>query len=101
MSQTRLDELNMLVSEAIHAAENDMHEMSGHQRAAYRRVSEIEAEIAELIPVDLLEGAVARMGAVRAAVNAGDMARASELVEKYVAAGISDTLKNALRALLS
>lgn len=100
MSQARMNELNVLVSNAIYAAERDVHTTSGEQRAAYREVSQLEAEIAELVPADELEGAIARLGAVRTAVYAGDRERASQLVAQYVAAGVSGELKGQLNALL-
>ena len=64
------------------------------------RLSVLEAEIAELVPAREVEGAIARRGAVRAAVNAGDKERARNLVDQYVKVGISEELRDQLDALL-
>lgn len=52
---------------------------------AYWSVSCVEAEIAESLPADSEEGAIARRGAVRAALAAGLPVPAKELADRYMA----------------
>lgn len=80
-----LDFLYPLVTEAIRRAEilEDLH--SPNARAAYAEVSLLEAKIAELLPASHPEGALARRGAVRAALAARELARAQQLAERFLA----------------
>ena len=80
-----LDALYPLVTEAIRRAEvlDDLNAPGA--APAYLDVSLLEAKLAELLPVSDVEGAIARRGAVRAAVAAGDLPRAQELWARYAA----------------
>jgi hypothetical protein len=81
-----MDELNERVTEAILRAEAlEDQGASAEMRGAYLTVSFIEEEIAEATPPSGTEGAIARRGAVRAAIKAGVPARARDLAERYLA----------------
>lgn len=54
-------------------------------KAAQRRVAELEGRIAALLPPDDVEGAIARRGAVRAAIAAGDREWAQRLAAEFIA----------------
>jgi hypothetical protein len=71
----------------------------GSQEAqdAYRRISDLEEQLARLKPTDV-DGAMARVGAVSAALRAGDWLRASRLVEEFIV-GAPDDVAMALREL--
>ena len=77
--------LNSLVSGAIWRAEQL--EAHGIRSAAqgWAEVSSIEEELAKVMSVSVSEGRIARRGAVRAALKAGDYARAHALADGYVA----------------
>ena len=92
-----LQELNMLVSGAIFRAE---HCTPGTTEAedAYREVSRLEEEIAHMVGHDALEGAVARVGAVDAALRAGDWLRAAALADLFATDAPAE-LQQQLRAL--
>ncbi|NJL29944.1 MAG: hypothetical protein HC897_19640 [Thermoanaerobaculia bacterium] len=51
---------------------------------AYLEVTLIEEQIAELLPASNPEGALARWGAVRAAVVANENVRAHRLAERFL-----------------
>lgn len=79
-----IDALNERVTEAILRAEAlEVNGPSADVSEAYLVVSFYEEEIAELLPASDEEGAIARRGAVRAALVAGVPERAMELVERY------------------
>ncbi|MGJ5221026.1 hypothetical protein ACQR16_32920, partial [Bradyrhizobium oligotrophicum] len=89
------------VTEAIRRAES----LDGLDAAAaigaYLEVSLLEEQIALLLPPGDVEGAIARRGAVRAAISARDFARATELVSKFSQEpGVGGALSFELRALL-
>jgi hypothetical protein len=70
-------------------------------RDAHRDVLLLEERIASLQPASNPEGAIARRGAVRAAIAAGDLSRARELAERFSAeAGASDLLKRELNKMI-
>lgn len=79
-----LDSLYPLVSEAIRRAEilDDLGAPGAED--AYADVSLIEERIAELVSPTDEEGALARRGAIRSAMSAGDMRRARSLAERFV-----------------
>jgi hypothetical protein len=79
-STIELEHLNASVSGAISRAE---HAEPGTPEAesAYREVSHIEEAIAKLIPPDQVQGAVARVGAITAALSANDWLRAAQLAD--------------------
>ncbi len=80
-----LDSLYLVVTEAIQRAEtlDDLHAPGAQQ--AHLDVSLIEERIAEVAPASEPEGAVARRGAVRAAVKAKDHQRAKNLADRFLA----------------
>lgn len=79
------EELYPLVTEAIRRAETleDLH--APGTAKAYLDVSLLEEKIAETLPASDPEGAVARRGAVRAALSAREYGRARELIERFIA----------------
>ena len=96
------DTLNTLVTGAIWRAEQL--EVRGIPSAgdAWAEVSYLEEELAKVVPASDPEGRVARRGSVRAALKAGDYARATALLEGYSAEeGAPESLKATLRKILS
>ena len=95
------DTLNTLVSGAIWRAEQL--EVRGIRSAlqAWAEVSSLEEELAKALPLSESEGRIARRGAVRAALKAGDYARAHSLAGSYLAEEAAPkSLKTALREIL-
>jgi hypothetical protein len=92
-----IQDLNKRVSEAIFFAGRAA---PGSQEAqdAYRQVSALEEQIARLTAPTDVDGAVARVGAVSAALRAGDWLRASRLVEEFLG-GAPDDVATELREL--
>jgi hypothetical protein len=81
-----LDALYQRVTEAILNAEPfEMKGPSVEAAQASLTVSFVEEEIAATLPATDEEGAIARRGAVRAALTAGLPTRAKELAERYMA----------------
>ena len=80
-----LDFLYPLVTEAIRRAESLEDLGAPGALAAHLDVSLLEEKIAEILPASDPEGALARRGAVRAAVAARQLARAQQLAERYLA----------------
>jgi hypothetical protein len=81
-----IDALYQPVTEAILAAEAlETKGPSVEAAHAYLTVSFIEEEIAGELPASAEEGAIARRGAVRAALAAGLPTRAKVLAERYMA----------------
>jgi len=95
------DTLNTLVSGAIWRAEQlETHGIRSASQA-WAEVSSLEAELAKALPVSESEGRIARRGAVRAALKAGDYARAHLLADGYLAEEASPrSLITALRKIL-
>ncbi len=83
MSEDVIDALNVRVTEAIGRAERLADETSPHATGAYAEVSSYEEALAALLPADDIEGAVARVGAVTAALRAGDLGRARDLAARF------------------
>jgi len=83
MSASNIDTLYTLVSEAIRRAEvlEDLHAPGAAD--AYRDVSRLEERIAGLVPPVGAEGAIARRGAVTAAISGKEPQRAIELVDRF------------------
>ncbi len=98
MMQADLKTLYSLVTEAIRKAEvlDDLN--APGVRDAYLDVSLLEERIASTLPASEEEGAIARRGAVAAAIDAHDFARAEELAARYSAEDDSD---DALKAELA
>jgi len=84
-----LEELNMCVTEAIFRAEHEPEDSPGAE-AAYRKLSELEEEIARLVPANELQGGLARVGAVTAALQAGDWLRAVWLAQSFAVGAPTD-----------
>lgn len=80
-----LDVLNALVTEAILRAERLSREGSADAESAFAEVSRYEDALAALHPADDIEGAIARTGAVQAALRARQYDRARDLAARYVA----------------
>ena len=81
-----LEDLYPRVTEAIERAEAHLAAgRSADARAAYLEVSTIEEEIANELAAHTSQGAIARCGAVRAAVDAEQHLRALELTVRYLA----------------
>lgn len=79
------EELYPLVTEAIRRAETLEDLGAPGTAAAFQEVSLLEEKIAETLPASDPEGAVARRGAVRAALSAREYGRARELIERFLA----------------
>lgn len=89
------------VTSAIFRAERLDATSDSDAPAAHLQVSLIEEQIAELVPASDPEGAIARRGAIRAALQGDDPDRARMLVDRYDADPHSpETLKEDLRGLL-
>jgi len=96
------DTLNTLVTGAIWRAEQLEARGIPSAADAWAEVSYLEEELAKVVPASDPEGRVARRGSVRAALKAGDYARASALLEGYSAEeGAPESLKVTLRKILS
>lgn len=83
------EQLNTRVTEAIFHAEHEP-EGTAAAEAAFRAVSELEEKLARAIPADQLQGGLARIGAVTAALQAGDWLRAAWLAESFAAGAPAD-----------
>jgi hypothetical protein len=85
-----LEFLYPLVTEAIRRAEflEDLHAPGVY--TAYSDVSLLEEKVAELLPASDPEGALARRGAVRAALAARELGRARQLAERFLAEAQGD-----------
>jgi len=95
------DTLNSLVSGAIWRAEQLEAHGIGSASQAWSEVSSLEEELAKMLPAPESEGRIARRGAVRAALKAGDYARAHALAESYAAEGAApESLKAGLHKIL-
>lgn len=93
-----LDDLNARVTEAILRAER-LPEGSDQALQAFREVGRIEEAIADATPADDLEGEIARLGAVTAALSAGEPLRALFLVDCYLSEAVSPEAAAKLEAL--
>jgi hypothetical protein len=80
-----IQSLYPLLTEAIRRAEIYDEIKAPGARNAYRDVSLLEEQVARLLPASNDEGAIARRGAVRAAIAAEDLDRAEQLAEEYCA----------------
>lgn len=99
MQNRGLEQLYPLVSLAIHQAEVAKAKgLSSLAAAINLDVSLLEEEIAELLPADDEEGAIARRGVLTAALAAQQYPRVVEMADKYLAEAVVD---DALRARLA
>jgi hypothetical protein len=94
-----LDELNRRVTNAIVRAES-LPAGSREAWEAFRDVSALEESIATLVPPDDLEGEIARLGAVTAALSAGEPLRALQLAERFLAENLAPEIAGKLRQLV-
>jgi len=85
-----LEFLYPLITEAIRRAESLEDLGAPGALAARLDVSRLEERIAEILPPSNPEGALARRGAVRAALAARQVARAQQLAERYLAEAGAD-----------
>ena len=95
------DTLNTLVTGAIWRAEQL--EAYGIYPAtqAWSEVSSLEEELAKAHPASKSQGRIARRGAVRAALKAGDYSRGHELAALYLGEkSAPESLKAALRIIM-
>ena len=96
-----IEALYPLVTEAIRRAEALEDLGAPGTRIAQMDVSKLEEEIAKLLPASDPEGALARRGAVRAALAARDFSRARQLAAHYQAEKDTDRqLSSALAGML-
>ena len=96
-----VDRLHTWVSEAIWRAERLEDQGLKAAQLAWQEVSALEEQIAALRPSTSADGHLARDGAVRAALKAGDPARARELARQYSEdAGVPDKLRATVWRLL-
>jgi hypothetical protein len=95
------DTLNSLVSGAIWRAEQLEARGISPSSQAWAEVSSLEGELAKMLPVSAPEGRIARRGAVRAALKAGDYARAYAMTDCYSSEeSVPESLKSELRKIL-
>ena len=95
------DELNTLVTDAIWRAQDLESRGVCAAAGAWLEVSSIEEQLAAAFPASDCQGGIARRGAVRAALKAGDRARANALADRYFAEEAApESLKVALREIL-
>jgi hypothetical protein len=94
-----LAELNRRVTDAITVAEN-IPKGSPESWTAFREVSMLEEEIARLTSADDVEGEIARLGAVAAALSASEPLRAVQIGQMYLAEDLADDVKSKLTAML-
>jgi len=98
-----LDELNASVTNAILRAE-ELPPGSWEAQRAFCKVTDLEEEIATIVGAQTVEGAAARLGAVTAALSAGEPLRAIQLAERYLMDALSagarlrleETIKDAI-----
>ena len=94
-----LDELNRRVTNAIIRAES-LPAGSRDAWEAFHDVSALEESITTLVPPDDLEGEIARLGAVTAALSAGEPLRALQLAERFLAENLAPEIAEKLRQLV-
>jgi hypothetical protein len=96
------ESLNALVTSAIWRAQELESLGIGSASQAWSEVSSIEQELAKTHPTSQGQGRIARRGAVRAALKAGDYGRAQDLSDSYAnERGATNTLKTALKEMLT
>ncbi len=95
------DLLNTLVTGAIWRAERLEEQGVGSVPLAWAEVSSLEEKLATALPATHPEGRIARRGAVRAALKAGNFVRAQALTERFLSEKeATRTLRSALHRLL-
>jgi hypothetical protein len=93
-----LDDLNARVTEAILRAER-LPQGSEQAEEAFREVGRLEEAITDLTAAHDVEGEIARLGAVTAALSAADPLRALWLGDRYQREGVSPEAAAKLDAL--
>jgi len=89
-----------LLTETIRRAETLEDLGAPGATGAFLDVSMLEEKVAELLPISDPEGALARRGAVRAALSGRDFGRARQLIDRFLSeAEITSELKEELLAL--
>lgn len=94
-----IDDLNKSVTNAILRAEALMPGSWAAQRA-FREVADLEEEIATIMGTGVVDGEIARLGAVTAAMSADELLRAVQLATRYLADDLSDGTRAKLEALV-
>ncbi len=94
-----LDNLNKSVTHAILQAEA-FPRGSWEAQHAFREVADLEEEIATIAGAGVVEGDIARLGAVTAAMSAGEPLRAIQLGGRYLADELSDSARAKLEELV-
>jgi len=79
------DSLYSLVTAAIWRAEQLEEHGDSSAPTVWAEVASLEEELAAVLPVSQPEGRIARRGAVRAALKAGNYAHAQALTQRYLA----------------
>ncbi|MEO7036085.1 MAG: hypothetical protein ABI548_19255 [Polyangiaceae bacterium] len=95
-----LDDLNDSVTSAILHAES-LPVGSWDAQRAFREVADLEEEIATIVGARVVEGEVARLGAVTAALSAGEPLRAIQLAARYSADEFSASARSKLEELVA
>lgn len=95
-----LDELNRRVTNAIVRAES-LPAGSRDAWEAFHDVSALEESIAAIVPPDDIEGEIARLGAVTAALSAGEPLRALQLAERFLSESLAPEIAEKLRQLVT
>ena len=95
-----LDDLNKSVTNAILRAEA-LKPGSWDAQHAFREVAELEEEIATIVGARVVDGEIARLGAVAAALSAGEPLRAIQLATRYLADQLSDSAQAKLGELVN
>ncbi len=93
----RLDELHAAVTDAIIHAEGHA-PGSAERRRAFRYVADLEEEIAAVAGAETVDGEAARLGAISAALSAGEPLRALQLAARYEG---TDELSEGVRAAMN
>ena len=84
MAADTTNSLHSRVTAAIWRAEQLEDKDTRAASLAWAKVSSLEEKLAEVLPPSQPEGRIARRGAVRAALKAGDPARAQALAQRYL-----------------
>ena len=95
-----LAELNRRVTAAITIAEG-LPKDSPACWTAFREVSRLEEQIARSTAADDVEGEIARIGAVAAALSANEPLRAIQLGEAYLAEELAEDIAAKIRGMLA
>lgn len=95
-----LAELNRSVTSAIIRAEA-LPPGTWEAQRAFREVADLEEEIATIVGARTAAGEIARLGAITAALSAGEPLRALQLGQRYLADGLSEGSRTKLLEFLA